>query len=60
MRGAGDVLVTERDEGENTGVTDPEPPTGISTFALFGLGEHQMGRGGGRMPALPSEPPIWE
>ena len=59
MRGAGDHSVAERDEDEATGATDPEPPTGISTFALFGLGEHQMGLGGGRMPDLPSEPPIF-
>ena len=51
--------MAERDEGEATGTTDPEPPTGISTFALFGLGEHQMGLGGGRMPDLPREPPIF-
>ena len=51
--------MAERDEGEATGTTDPEPPTGISTFALFGLGEHQMGLGGGQMPAPPSEPPIF-
>ena len=54
MRGAGDTLRAERDEEEATGTTEPEPPTGVSTFALFGLNEQQMGQGGGRMPALPS------
>ena len=47
------------DEDEATGATAPEPPTGISTFALFGLSEQQMGLGGGRMPALPGEPPTF-
>ena len=59
MRGAGDVLMAERDEGGATGTTDPEPPTGISTFT-FGLSEQQLSRGGGRMPALPREPPTFQ
>ena len=54
VRGAGDTPREEREEEEATGTTDPEPPTGVSTFALFGLDEQQMGQGGGRMPALPS------
>ena len=52
--------MTERDEEEaTTGATDPEPPTGISTFT-FGLSEQQLSRGGGRMPALPREAPTFQ
>ena len=52
--------MAEGDEEEaTTGATDPEPPTGISTFT-FGLSEQQLSRGGGRMPALPSEPPTFQ
>ena len=60
MRGAGDTrMMVERGEEEaTTGATNPEPPTGISTFT-FGLSEQQLSRGGGRMPALPSEPPTF-
>ena len=57
MRGAGDSLAAgARDDDEATGTTDPDPPTGISTFT-FGLNDQQLIRSEGSTLLFPGEPP---